>query len=266
MNNDQYIKIIETCKTREELVRLIENTVKKKRDDLAIIADKYLQERFPLQNKWTASSGKSPMIVPYEEAKKFYKTHSSLNKDQIEFLAKYGVPEESIFNATGLRTSTYIRMMGEGDFDIAYGTTACKKYGHTLRTSSGACIQCDPSKFSYLLRHRRLGEVYVAESNTNNTIVKVGCCKSSHERLTSLNSEKYAGRYDWRLKFYHGVQNMGLVESEVHASLNLFAISNMYYLKEGEKTLCREIFSCSSEVAIEILNKAIKKDQSKRLN
>lgn len=259
MTNDQYEKIIESCKTREALVSLIDNTLSRKRNDLAAIANRVLLERFPLQNKWCASSSKSKIIIPYDLAKDKYKSHSTLNRDQIEFLAKHGVPEQNVFNATGLTTSIYKQKMGDGDFDIAYGTTACEKGGHTLRTSSGACIQCDPKKFSFMLRHRRAGEVYVAESNIMSRIIKVGSCKSSNDRVSGLNSEKYAGRYDWAMKYHHGVKNMGLVESEVHAALSHFAITDRYYLKEGQKILSREIFSCSLNVAIDALTKIITK-------
>lgn len=257
MTPDQYKKIIDSCKTREELLRLKENTLKKKRPDLAEIADQLLLERFPPQNKWTTSSGKSSKTIPYDQAKEYYKSHPSLDRDQIEFLAKHGVPEQNVFNATGLSTASYKQKMGVGDYDIAYGTVACEKGGHSLRTSSGHCIQCDPIKLSFLLRHRREGEVYVAESNANSRIIKVGCGKSSIERVSGLNSEKYAGRNDWIMKGYYGVKNMGLVESEVHATLSKFSISDRYYLKDGQKTACREIFSCSADDAINALKKII---------
>jgi len=259
MTPDQYQKTVDSCKTREELHTLKENTLKRNRPDLAAFADKILLERFPLQNKWTASSGKSKITIPYEIARENYKSHPSLCRDRIEFLAKHGVPEQNVFNATGLSTENYKQNMRNGDFDIAYGTTACEKGGHTFRTSSGHCIQCDPVKLSFLLRHRRSGEVYVAESNTEPRIIKVGSGKSSIDRISGLNSEKYAGRHDWSMKYHYGVKNMGLVESEVHAALYQFAITDRYYLKDGQKTVCREIFSCSLDVTIDALKKIITK-------
>lgn len=259
MTPEQYQKIVDLCKTRDELLTLKENTLKKNRSDLADIANQILLERFPFQKKWTPSSGKSQITIPYEVAKENYKSHPSLNREQIEFLAKHGVPEQHVFNAKGLLTEDYKQRMRDGDFDIAYGTIACGKGGHNLRTSSGHCIQCDPVKLSFLLRHRSSGEVYVAESSTEPRIIKVGCGKTSIERIAGLNSEQYAGRHDWSMKYHYGVKNMGLVESEVHAALYKFAITDKYYLKNGLKTVCREIFSCSFDVTMEALKKIIGK-------
>lgn len=259
MTPEKYQDIIDSCKRREELLTLKENTLKNSRPDLAAIADKYLLERFPVQNKWAASSGKSGINIPYEQAKENYKSHTALTRDQIEFLAKHGVPEHNVFNATGMSTVVYKQRMGEGDYDIAYGTSACVKGGHTLRTSSGHCIQCDVVKLSFLLRHRRSGEVYIAESTMGTIIIKVGSGKSSVTRISGLNSELYAGRHDWTMKYHYGVKNMGLVESEVHAALSKFAITDKYYLKDGEKIFCREIFLCSDFVAINALREIIAK-------
>jgi hypothetical protein len=174
-------------------------------------------------------------------------------------LAKLGVPEQNVFNATGMRTMVYKLRMGEGDYDIAYGTRACDKGGHTLRTSSGHCIQCDTKNLSFLHRHRREGEVYVAESIMGTRIIKVGSGKSSVDRISGLNSEQYAGRHDWAMKYHYGVKNMGLVESEVHATISKFAITDKHYLKDGVKIFCREIFSCSDFVAINTLKEIIAK-------
>lgn len=259
MTPEQYQKIIDSCKTREKLLTLKENTLKKGGRDLAAIADKCLLERFPVQNKWVASSGKSRITIPYEQAKENYKSHPTLSRDQIEFLAKHGVPEKNVFNATAMSTRVYKQRMGEGDYDIAYGTIPCDKGGHTLRTSSGHCIQCDAVKLSFLLRHRRSGEVYVTESIIGTRIIKVGSGKSSVDRISGLNSEQYAGRHDWTMKYHYGVKNMGLVESKVHAALSKFAITDKYYLKDGGKIYCREIFSCSDFVAINALKEIIAK-------
>jgi len=259
MTAEEYQKRIDSCQTREQLLTLKENTLKKNRHDLAALAETVLLERFPLQNKWRASSGKSRITIPYEQAKQNYQSHPSLSRDQVDFLAKHGVPEQNLFNAKSLTTAVYKLRMGAGDYDIAYGTVPCAKGGHTLRTSSGHCIQCDPVKLGFLLRHRRSGEVYVAESSIEPRMVKVGSGESSTDRVFGLNSERYAGRHDWTMRYQHGVKSMGLVESEIHAALALFAITGRYYLKDGQTTLCREIFACSVDVAINALKTIVAK-------
>jgi hypothetical protein len=260
MTRDKYQKTVDSCKTREELLTLRENTLQKNRPDLAEIADKCLLERFPVQNKWSPSSGKSGITIPYEQAKEYYKSHPSLSQDQIEFLAKHGVPEQYVFNATGMSRAVYKQRMSKVDCGIAYGTSACGNAGHTLRTSSGHCIQCSPKQISFVLRHRVPGEVYVAESNYRTRAVKIGSAKSSIDRISGLNSEQYAGRHDWSLKYHYGVKCMGLVEFEVHSKLFQFAITDEYYSKDGEKINSREIFSCPVDVAINELKIIIAKN------
>jgi hypothetical protein len=259
MTPEKYQERIDSCKTREELLTLKENTLKKNREDLAAIADKYLLDRFPTQKRFTPSTGKSKTHIPYEQAKDNYRSHPTLSQDQVEFLAKHKIPERYLFNARGMRAAVCKERMSGTDYVIAYGVTPCEKSGHTLRSSAGHCVQCKPSVIAYTLRHRASGEVYVAESNTEPRIVKVGSAKSSVERISGLNSEQYAGCHDWNLKYYYGVTNMGLVESEVHAALSQLAITDRYYFKDGQKTECREIFSCSVDAAIEVLKETIKK-------
>jgi hypothetical protein len=259
MTPDKYQERIDSCKTREELLTLKENTLKKGREDLAEIAGRFLLERFPNQKRFTASTGKSKTHIPYEQAKENYRSHPSLSQDQVEFLAKHEIPEQYVFNARGMRTALYQERMRDTDRVIAYGVTPCEKSGHALRSRSGDCVQCRPMIISFILRHRDSGEVYVAESNTEPRIVKVGCGKSSAERVAGLNSEQYAGRHDWIRKYYYGVKSMGLVESEIHGALSQSAITDRYYLKEGQKISCREIFSCPSDVAIDALRKIIAK-------
>ena len=259
MTPDKYQKYVDSCKTREELLTLKENTLKKNREDLAAIADKFLLERFPQQNKWMASTGKSRTTIPYEQAKEKYRSHPSLRRDQVEFLAKHEVPEQYLFNAKGISAADYKQRMSDTGCVIAYGVTPCAKSGHTLRTRFSQCVQCKPATISYILRHRASGEVYVAESNTEPQMVKVGSAKSSAGRISGLNLEQYAGRRDWNMKYYYGVKNMGLVELEVHGILSQFAITDKWYFKDGQKIECREIFLCSADVAINALIKIIAK-------
>jgi hypothetical protein len=255
---EKYQKYIDSCKTRDELLTLINNTLNKGRADLADIAKGQLENKFPInETSWKPSTRSSPESIPFELAKEVYKNHPTLSRDQIEFLARHLVPERSIFNAKGLSKSTYQQRMRNEDCDIAYGTTPCEKAGHTLRVRSGHCVQCNTATLSFQLRNKSSGEVYVVESSREPRIVKVGSSVSSATRLSNLNSEQYAGRTDWASRYYYGVKNMGMVEFEIHATLSKYAITDKYYLSNGNRTLCREIFSCSAEMAINALKEIV---------
>ena len=259
MTPEKYKKYIDTCKTREEMLVLIENTKNNNRIDLVEIAQAILDEKFPLQGKWRPATGRAEIKFSPEQSKEIYKGHPTLNPDEIEFLTRHSIPPSSLFNATGKTKPIYQAQMRIEECDIAYGAAPCLKSGHRLRTRAGHCIQCNPANLSYQLRHNRSGEVYVAESIDGGRIVKVGSSESSATRISGLISERYAGRSDWTRTYYFGVNNMGLVELQVHAALLEYAIIDKYYLKDEQKTLCREIFSCSTEMAIEELKKIISK-------
>ncbi|HNQ27481.1 MAG TPA: aminotransferase class I/II-fold pyridoxal phosphate-dependent enzyme, partial [Aquaticitalea sp.] len=70
-----------------------------------------------------------------------------LTESQIAFLKKYNFGMEDMFDAKGLTTIEYMaRMKAEGK-RIAYNADPCKKEGHTLRTKSGHCAQCNTYRF-----------------------------------------------------------------------------------------------------------------------
>lgn len=245
------------CKTGAELLQLKKNILSKNEADLAVIVDRHLLDRFP------ALASRTSVSLPFAEIRSKYNKHPSLNQAQIEFLSKYQVPQEKLFNATGMSNLAYKERMKGGNYFIAYGTVPCGSGGHTLRTRAGHCFQCNPQNISYQSRHRSEGMVYVAESIASSRIVKVGCAESAQERISGLNSEQYAGRRDWVLKFSTDVKNMGLVESSTHAALAPYAITDKSYYKEGLKTNCREIFSCPVSTAVGVLNNVISAQSNK---
>jgi hypothetical protein len=259
MTPEEYRRRTNSCKSKQELQNLISNTKNKGRFDLAEIAENVMKTKFPSNTKWKPSTGKSREPISYHQAKEIYKDHPALTDDQIVFLAKHHVPAEQLFNAKGISTENYKIRMRDRDCHIAYGTTPCVKGGHTLRTSSGHCFQCDPKKISFSLRHRSPGEVYIAESSTEPRMVKVGSAELPHERVAGLNTVQYGGRHNWVLKYHYGVKNMGLIESETHASLARFAVTDCHYLKDSERTICRELFSCTVDLAHSTLKEIARK-------
>jgi len=160
-----------------------------------------------------------------------------------------------ITNAMVDNAPTFKQVAGDL-LDYLEDTILC---AHNVRFDRGACVQCKPSKISYTVRHRNTGEVYIAESKTEPKMIKVGCGESTSSRIAGLNSEQYAGRRDWVMKYHYGVQHMGLVESEIHAVLESYAIKDKFYFKNGARTLCREIFTCSFEVTMDAVKKIIAK-------
>lgn len=70
-----------------------------------------------------------------------------LTKLQVLFLEKHGIETKQLLDAKGLSPSEYKALMQSKGKLIAYNVVPCQKEGHTLRTSSGHCAQCDTSRF-----------------------------------------------------------------------------------------------------------------------
>jgi T5orf172 domain len=131
---------------------------------------------------------------------------------------------------------------------VAYGVSPCREAGHELRVRSGHCVQCKPANLSYLRRYDEDGEVYVAGS-ASGRVVKVGTSANSEERVGHLNSYVYGGQSDWQRLFVTRVQNAGRVEADAQQALAAHAAIGQYF-KDGAYIECRELFACSSGVAI----------------
>ena len=82
---------------------------------------------------------------------------AQLTKSQKDFLHHYGIREDETFDASGMSKSEYSAQMRGLGAKIAYGTTPCNAYGHSLRTRAGHCAQCDPRRIVFLNRHDSFG-------------------------------------------------------------------------------------------------------------
>jgi T5orf172 domain len=183
-------------------------------------------------------------------------SHKKLDKYQIAFLQSQGISQDQVFDASGLSTSIYKKIMSERNLLIAYGVSPCDAVGHTLRTRAGHCAQCDTSKIAYLLRHNAEAYVYVAFSKSKN-LSKIGTCKSIIQREESLNNHGYGNIYDWNIVFHKKCKNAGKIETTAHSYLKGLEISREYD-RWGTVADAREIFDCLVQTAIEALERAIK--------
>ncbi len=261
MNAAKYGEIVKNCKTLDELNNLKKNTLAKGGgSDLIEIVDSHIRTRFGNVSELVKRKHVSIPLPSLEEMKANYILHPKLIQSQIEFLSRYQVKQSDLFNAEGKSYRLWKDAVKALGCTVIYGTSPCDKEEHTLRTRSNHCVQCNPENLSYQARHRNHGEVYVAFSQTTPPMVKVGCSDNSLERIGGLNSEMYAGRSDWVRKFHIGVTQQGAIEFAVHAALASYEITGKYYHKDNKQTLCREIFSCPVDKAIEIVKNTAKQN------
>jgi hypothetical protein len=179
-----------------------------------------------------------------------------LTNDQIEFLKKHNVSFEKVFNAKGYTKSYYHVLMKQQGKIVAFNTTPCNAFGHTLRTRSGHCIQCNTAHLEFQKRNDYSGIIYIAGS-LQGQVLKIGYSKAFTIRNASLNRTKYAGLNDWKIIFYVFSPFAGKIEVAIKSKLNKYLMSLAY--RHGTKfQKAEEVYSCSFEKAksnfISVLN------------
>ena len=175
-----------------------------------------------------------------------------LTSDQDEFLNRHSISVSSVFDATGLRKNEYREIMKSLGKIVAIGVTACKKGGHTLRSRSGHCVQCNPAALGFQARFSATGFVYIAGS-LSLKVIKVGFSGDVKSRISSLNHLNYGGASDWVCIYWIQCESAGNIEFGTHARLVKFAAPTTY-IRDGKPVNCLETFSCEAETAISTLN------------
>ena len=153
---------------------------------------------------------------------------NTLTIEQLAFLKKYDVDLKFVFNAQGLSKKEYRPIMKELNKLVAFGVTPCKKSGHTLRTRSGHCCQCQTKHLAFQKRHDSGGVLYIAKSSNGN-LIKVGFTHALSVRDESLNRTGYAGFRDWRILYAISSPAAGKIETMTKCSIREHALSQDYF-------------------------------------
>ena len=176
---------------------------------------------------------------------------TEFTQEQRHFFLSHRIPISMVFDASGLKRSEYKIIMEALDKHFAIGVTPCEKAGHTIRSRSGNCVQCNTANVAYQLRNYSSGHVYLAGSPSVK-ILKVGMTSDLANRLSMLNHYRYGMADDWEFLLSVRTDDAGRIESSVHKALEEFTI-NGFYFREGRKTQCYELFRCSYATARDAL-------------
>ena len=179
-----------------------------------------------------------------------------LNSYQIRFLKEQDIHLKYVFDAEGLSKSEYRVIMKELNKLVAYNVSPCQKEGHTLRTRSGHCCQCNTRALAFQKRNDSTGIVYIAGS-LSGEVVKIGFSKAVEVRAESLNRTKYAGFNDWKILFALKSQNAGRIETKSNSLLYEYG-SSTDYKHDGHWVDSRETYHCAYSKAKEFVEKAYK--------
>ena len=138
--------------------------------------------------------------------------------------------------------SEYYPIMKRQNKLIAYNTPPCKN-GHTLRTRSGHCPQCNTACLRFLQRSSEKGFVYIA-AGLKGKICKVGFTSSVPTRAESLNRTSYANLQDWEILFAIQSDNAGKIEEAVKSTLYQYA-DTLDYDHDGKLQSASELLRCN---------------------
>lgn len=180
---------------------------------------------------------------------------ADLNVEQRRFLEKHQIPDSWVFDASGMSKKDYVPAMKLLGKLFAFGVTPCGAGGHTIRTRSGHCCQCDTAKIAYMRRSAEEAFVYVAFAKEQN-LVKIGTASDVDRRIDTLNLSGYAGCTDWRLKASFACSSAGKVEFAAQGTLRSSQAIRSY-LRNGESALCLEVFDCDVSAAIKAVESAL---------
>lgn len=184
---------------------------------------------------------------------------NQLSQEQINFLNEQKIDLKYVFNANNLKKDEYRRIMKDLNKFIAFNVTACKAKGHTLRTRSGHCCQCDTSKIEFQKRADSKGIAYLAAS-LQGEIIKIGFTKAIEVRSESLNRTKYANLSDWEILFAIESESAGRIENLANSELSKYFFS-INYDHENHSQESYETFHCSYSKGKELIFDICKKSE-----
>ena len=173
---------------------------------------------------------------------------ATLSKNQKSFLIDQNIPLSVLFDDTGMGPKQYGPIMKDLGKKFAIGVSPCRKARHTLRTRSGACMQCNTAAYAFLSRYDEIGGIYIAGSRKGR-IIKVGFSNDTSKRENTLNDNGYGGFNDWRILYSVECQDGGRVEFLIHKELENYNTPRQYI--RGNHTVdCLELFQCGYGTAI----------------
>lgn len=188
------------------------------------------------------------------------------SKEEKAFMAKYGIDESQIFDGRGKTKKECHDLAKVGGFDYYYARP-CMNGGHRIKTRSGHCVVCNPANMTFQKRYNGSGALYVARSKNCTKVGVVDDISNLDHREYCLNMyEGYGGVADWKIVAWAQLgKNVGRSENKIHNALSNYSIRGSFYnYGEGNYREAQEMFSCTPEMAIDVINRLLKPKWIKR--
>lgn len=129
---------------------------------------------------------------------------------------------------------------------------------HLLRNRYGKCVECNPASLAFQARRSSWGFVYLAGSKATG-LMKIGLSIDPNARNDVLNDLKYGGASDWVFLAVAKADHAGLVEHTAQSALSGRQTEG-WYMKDGRRQSCYELFKCSHQEALNAFKEAVAAD------
>lgn len=180
-----------------------------------------------------------------------------LSDEQLSFLARHGISEDEVLDASGMPNKAWKAEMKAKGMRVAVGVTPCQKGGHQIRARSGHCVVCNPAQLAFNSRAYKPGRIYLLESGSKD-LLKVGVTTDMYGRLANLNSQRYAGASDWRILAKSNVlKAAGRLEKSIQDLLERHRVHGLSSDGSRDFQPSRECFRCPKSVALDAFNRVL---------
>jgi hypothetical protein len=173
-------------------------------------------------------------------------TTAKLTHKELVFLRENNISAADIFQSNELSRRRLVENAKRENKRFFLGGQ-CKKGRHRIRTTSGHCIQCNPSAIAHQIRHKSEGYVYLAYSQSAG-LAKIGMTEKRSAgdeiatRQRSLRRGAYAGLKDWEIIMYFFSGEAGKQEDNLSSLFRKKKVFNRYYEKDGRDQEAAEIY------------------------
>lgn len=185
-----------------------------------------------------------------------------LTKEQKDFIKKYQIPEDLLFDANGKEMSEELKQsMLDSKTVIAYNATGnLENPDFNFINIDGDFVQAEPEKIPFALRTYKTGYIYIAGSKKNH-LIKVGSSNETKDRIKTLNitTTKSGPIDDWELIFQAKTETLGKVERMFQQKLSEYKSATQY--EKGKLQNGGELYRCSYHKAKDAITAAEGEEQ-----
>lgn len=174
---------------------------------------------------------------------------AKLRSNERKFCNHHGIPEERLFDASGIRPVDFKEIMKVDEKWAAYGVRSCLPAGHVLRNRHNTCLMCNTQRVAHMLRAKKAGYLYVA-SGAGGKLMKLGFSNDPSNRLKIARGEGWGGYKDWQLVCFASSSEAGRIEGQLHSTFTDTRVP-LEWERNWRRETTRESYIADIDAAVE---------------